>query len=111
MNDNDLIIALYKEGVPVAAIAEKFDLRPIDVRHVLGITADPRPLGTWRRFFNVLGTSEYTTEQIVRLMGMRGGAVRSYMARMELRGHARSYLLTKWCRVYRMIDIEREPSA
>lgn len=106
MNDNDLIKALYREGLTVESIADKFDLRPIEVRKVLGISIDPRPKATWKRFFDVLGEAEYPVSRAAQKMGISRETMYAYMQRFEKRGHAKSYLLTKTCRVFRMIKPE-----
>lgn len=106
MTDNDLIKALYREGLTVEAIADKFDLRPIQVRKVLGVSIDPRPNKTWQRFFEVLGDAEYPVSRAAQKMGIKRETMYAYMQRFEKRGHAKSRLLTKTCRVFRMVRPE-----
>lgn len=88
MDDKDLIRALYREGLTVEEIADKFERRPIYIRNVLGITVDPRPEGTRRRFFAVLGDAEYSAKEVGRLMKLTAVDARTYMARFLKRGHA-----------------------
>lgn len=91
MTDQELMQALYADGMPLKEIARKFEIGLKQVRQELGI---PQPLGkmerTVRRMAEALNGQELRTAEVAERLGMPVGISWQYLRRLERRGLVRA---------------------
>lgn len=90
MTDDELMRALYAEGLPPYLIAQKFEVSTRHVNKVLGLRGlDPRSIRTYQRFWNALGDEIVTTTKMAERLDMKPHSARVYLLRLEDLGQIR----------------------
>lgn len=87
MTDEELMRALFAEGLPPHVIAEKFEVAVVTVNRVLGLTdSDPRIVRTYQRFWRLMGEQVMTSPEIAKMLNQCSGYANSYLHKLEERG-------------------------
>lgn len=90
MNDNELMRALFAEGMPTTVIAEKFDLPVSEVHELLGLKRPHmRSVKLYRRFWDAMGERAMSSNEIAKAMRMQNNYVCNYMRKLEERGQVK----------------------
>lgn len=111
MTDEQLMRALFKKGLSIRVIAEKFEVSHATVLEAVGIEApdgmDRRVVATYRRFWMLMGEAVLTSAEIgQRLGGKSASAAGVYLQNLRARGLAEQVMKISGKALWRMVKVD-----
>lgn len=111
MTDEQLMRALFADGLTIRVIAEKFEVPHATVLEALGIEApagmDPRAVATYQRFWHVMGEAVLTSAEVGQRLGGKSATYAGvYLQQFRARGLAEQVMKVGGKALWRMVKVD-----